>query len=212
MDEAGFALTLPPCYSWSPRGVSLCVRHEAPQGRRVNAIGGYMAHGPDAGTFAYATYASLPTSASKKRRKSLAEVAASYGLEEHEVGPIDGARFVAFLWQFAGRPLVYAEDWKRRRPLVIVLDNYSVHKSEAVQGARAQLEAAQITLLYLPSYCPELSEIEPIWQALKHHDIQERSHSEVKAHKQAVEQALANKAIALKARNAESKNLLCAAA
>ena len=205
-------MTLPPCYSWSPVGVNLSVLYEAPQGRRVNVVGGYIADGPAAGTFRYATYASLPASKSKKRRKSAEEVAASYGLSVEEVGAIDGTRFVAFLWQLAGRPLVYTEGWKRVVPLVIVLDNYSVHKSEPVKAAHAELAAANITLLYLPSYCPELSEIEPIWQAIKHHDMQQRSHADIKQRKQAVEQALDNKAEALKARHVETTNLLCAAA
>jgi hypothetical protein len=212
VDEAGFAMTLPPCYSWSPVGVNLSVLYDAPQGRRVNVIGGYIAQGPDAGTFRYAAYASVPISKSKKARKSPEEVAASYGLSVEEVGPIDGARLVAFLWHFAGRPLVYAEGWKRVRPLVIVLDNSSVHKSEPVKEARAELAAANITLLYVPSYCPELSEIEPIWQAVKHHAMQERSEMQVTALKQAVEQALANTAETLKARHAETTNLLCVAA
>ena len=103
------------------------------------------------------------------------------------------------------------QGWKRVRPLVIVLDNYSVHKSEPVKVKRlTELAAANITLLYLPSYCPELSEIEPIWQAVKHHDMQQRSHSDIKAMKQAVEQALNNKVETLKARHAKTTNLLCA--
>jgi hypothetical protein len=97
VDEAGFAMTLPPRYSWSPRGVNLSVLYEAPQGRRVNVVGGYIAQGPDAGTFRYTADASLPTFKSKKQRKSLEEVAASYGLSVEEVGPIDGARLIAFL-------------------------------------------------------------------------------------------------------------------
>ena len=205
-------MTLPPCYSWSPVGVNLSILYEAPQGRRVNVVGGYIAQGPDAGTFRYAAYASVPTSKSKKARKSPEEVAASYGLTVEEVGAIDGARFVAFLWHFAGRPTIYLDGWKRVRPLVIVLDNYSVHKSEPVKEALAELAAANITLFYLPSYCPELSEIEPIWQAVKHHDMQDRSQTQVKALKQAVEQALANKAETLKARHAETTNLLSTAA
>ena len=176
----------------------------------MNVVGGYIADGPDAGTFRDAIYASLPACKSKKRRKSAEDVAASYGLSVAEVGAIDAARFVAFLWQFAGRPLVYEAGWKRERPLVIVLDNYSVHKSEPVKAAQAELATANVTLLYLPSYCPELSEIEPIWQAVKHHDMQQRSQTDIKAMKQAVEHALNNKAEALKARHAKTTNLLCA--
>ena len=205
-------MTLPPSYSWSPVGRPLAVPYEAPQGRRVNAIGGYFSHGPNAGRFAYAVYASLPKSKSKKARKSPQEVAGSYRLSLAEVGPIDSTRLLAFVWQLAGRPSVYAKDWKRARPLVIVLDNYSVHKSQQVQAALPELEAADIWLCYLPSYCPELSDIEPIWQAVKHHEMQERSQTEIKAMKQAVEQALARKAEALMNGKAETTNILRAAA
>jgi hypothetical protein len=212
LDEAGVAMTLPPSYSWSPVGQPLLVPYEAPQGRRVNAIGGYFSHGPKAGTFQYAVYASLPQSKSKKQRKTPEEAAASYGLTLEEVGPIDSARFLAFVWRLAGRPPVYAEGWKRERPLVIVLDNYSVHKSQPVQEALPALEAADVWLCYLPSYCPELSDIEPIWQAVKHHEMQERSQTHIKAMKQAVEQALSRKAEALKSSKPETTILLQAVA
>ena len=124
--------------------------YEAPQGRRLNAIGGYISHGPDAGTFHYAVYASLPKSKSKKQRKSPEEIAASYGLSpENEVGPIDSDRFLAFLWQLAGRPPIYASDWKRARPLYIVLDNYSVHKGEPVKAASSAIRSRQRAFVLL---------------------------------------------------------------
>lgn len=212
LDEAGFGMTLPPSYSWSPVGKPVSVTYEAPQGRRVNAIGGYVSCGPLAGTFQYAVYASLPKSKSKKQRKSPEEIAASYGLTLAEVGPIDSGRFLAFVWQLAGRPAVYPSDWKRERPLWIVLDNYSVHKSQPVQAARPGLEAANVFLFYLPSYAPELSDIEPIWQAVKHHEMQKRSHTEIKNMKQAVEQALARKAETLKDKPAKTTEFLCRSA
>lgn len=205
-------MTLPPCYSWSPVGESLTVPYEAPQGRRLNAIGGYISQGPQAGTFQSAVYASLPKSKSKKRRKSDAEIAEAAGLTLSEVGPIDSERFLAFVWALAGRPVLHLWDWKRALPLWIVLDNYSVHQGDLVKAAQAELEAANIHLFYLPSYSPELSDIEPVWQAVKHHEMQTRSHTEIKAMKQYVEQALANKAETLKVRHAKSTNLLCAVA
>lgn len=52
-------MTLPPCYSWLPRGQRLSVAYE-PLGRRLNAIGGCISHGPDAGVFDFAVYAGLP--------------------------------------------------------------------------------------------------------------------------------------------------------
>jgi hypothetical protein len=49
LDEAGFALTLPTTYRWYPQGQRLRVPSPAPQGRRVNVIGAYFTHGPEAG-------------------------------------------------------------------------------------------------------------------------------------------------------------------
>ena len=193
-------------------GRNLTVPYEAPQGRRVNVIGGYIAHGPDAGTFQSAVYAGLPKSKGKTSRKSPEDIAALSGLSLSDVGAIDSERFLAFVWLLAGRPAIHLSDWKRSRPLWIVLDNYSVHKSTEVKAAQADLEAAGIHLFYLPAYSPQLSEIEPIWQAVKHHEMQTRSHTEIKAMKQSVEQALTQKAKTLKAKHVETTNLLCTAA
>jgi len=205
-------MTLPPCYSWFPIGEVLRIPYEAPQGRRVNAIGAYIAHGPMAGHFAFETYASLPKSKAKKQRKTPEAVAAAHGLTLAEVGPIDSERFLRFVWRVAGRPEVFAEDWKRAIPLVIVLDNYSVHKSDTVQAAIPVLEAANVSLFFLPSYSPELSKIEPIWNAVKHHEMTVRSHSKVKDLKAAVNTALTRKAEALLAAQAESTTELHRAA
>jgi transposase len=193
-------------------GERLRIPYEAPQGRRVNAIGAYVSHGPQAGQFMFATYAAMPESRSKKARKSLEERAAGHGLTLEEVGPIDGERLVQFLWQIAGRPTVYAEEWQRERPLVIWLDNYSVHKSERVREEIPALERAGITLHYLPSYSPELSKIEPIWHAVKHHEMKERSHTELVALKRATEEALRKKAADLLVAHQETAKLLLQAA
>jgi hypothetical protein len=190
----------------------LAVPYEAPQGRRVNAIGGYLSRGVEAGRFEYAAYASLPASRGGKRRKSPEEVAACYGLSPQEVGPIDSARFLAFVWRLAGRPALYPGGWRRARPLFIVLDNYSVHKSQPVQGALPGLEAANVFLWYLPSYSPELSDIEPVWHVVKHHEMPQRSQTDIRDQKRAVEQALARKAEALRARHDKTTRLLCATA
>src|SRR5205823_367322 len=104
----------------------------------------YFSHGPAAGRFAFATYASLPKSRAKKPRKTKEQIAAAHGLTPEEVGPIASERFLAFVWRVAGRPEVYAEDWKRERPLYIVLDNYSVHTGQPVQAAILLLEAANV--------------------------------------------------------------------
>lgn len=200
-------MTLPVCYSWYPIGERLCIPYEAPQGRRVNAIGAYFAHGPMAGRFDYQTWASLPPHARKAKRKTAEQVAQDYGLCLPEIGPIDSERLLAFLWRMADRPEQAASDWKRERPLMVVLDNYSVHKSQPIQEALPALEAADIYLIYLPSYCPELSKIEPIWNDVKHHFMPTRSYEQVNHLKQATDDALDRKAAQLWKASTETKNI-----
>ena len=53
-----------------------------------------------------------------------------------------------------------------RRPLVIVLDNGSIHRSRATQAAFAVLEE-QLLPLFLPKYCSQLNPIERFWKHLK---------------------------------------------
>jgi hypothetical protein len=207
LDEAGFALTLPTTYSWSPRGQRVRVPYQAPQGRRVNVIGAYFTHGPAAGRLAYQSWAVLPKSRAKHPRTTPQERAAAHGLTVDEVGPIDAERLVAFLWRIAGRPADAASDWRRERPLVIALDNYSVHTSQTVHAARPRLAAANVELVYLARYCPEQSRIEPIWNDVKAHHIPQRSFAQVAPLKQAVEDALARKAQQLQHAHAKPANI-----
>jgi hypothetical protein len=211
-DEVGFALTLPGCYSWTLVGRRLIVPYEAPQGRRVNGIGAYCTHGVAAGRFVYELCASLPKSKAKQPRRSPAEQAAAHGLRPEQVGTIDGERFVQFVWKVAGRPAIYPEGWQRERPLVLVVDNYSVHTSERVQAERAAFAAAGITLFFLPSYSPELSGIEPLWQDLKHHRMTKRSYDMLGALFRAVDEALTRKAEDLMAARIKPDHPLRAAA
>lgn len=199
-------MTLPTGYSWSAVGQSLQVPYEAPQGRRVNVIGAYFSHGLQTGRFEFASYASLPKSTAKVQRTTPAEIAAAHGVEAEVVGPIDSERFLAFVWHVAGRPPVALVGWRRERPLVIVLDNYSVHKSQTVKAALSALEAANVYLFYLPAYSPELSEIEPIWKSVKGHGMPYRSQTILGPMKQAVDQALADKAQQLRQEQVKTTN------
>ena len=194
LDEAGFALTLPTSYSWYPQGQRLRVPYQAPQGRRVNVIGAYFTHGPQAGRLEWRSWAVLPKSRARTPRTPPEQRAAAHGLTVEEVGPIDAARLVAFLWQVAGRPAEAPPTWRRARPLVIALDNYSVHTSQTVVAALPQLAAANIELVYLARYCPEQSGIEPVWNDVKQHQIPIRSFAQVADLKHAVDDALARKA------------------
>ncbi len=207
LDEAGFSMTLPPCRSWFPQGERLEVAYEAPQGRRVNAIGAHFTHGPEAGRFEYQSWACLPKSRAKKQRKTTAEVAAAHGLREEEVGPIGSERLLAFIWRAAGREEDERNGWVRKRPLMVVLDNYSVHTSEMVEAAKEELKAAGVHLEYLPSYSPELSRIEPDWNDIKQHHLPVRSFEKVADLKRAVDEALARKAQQLQQAHAKTTNL-----
>jgi DDE superfamily endonuclease len=211
-DEVGFAMTLPGCYSWTLTGMRLTVPYEAPQGRRVNGLGAYCTHGVEAGRFVYELCASLPKNTAKKQRKTPEEQAAKHGLQGEQVGKIDGERFVQFVWRVAGRPERYPEGWQRQRPLLLVIDNYSVHQGERVQEERAAWAAAGITVFYLPSYSPELSGIEPIWHDVKHHQMTKRSYEILGELFQAVDEALTRKANDLMAAHSKAASSFRAAA
>jgi hypothetical protein len=187
-------MTLPPCRSWFPQGKQLKVAYQAPEGRRVNAIGAHFTHGPLAGLFEFQSWAMLPKSRAKKARKTPEQRAAAHGLGVEEIGPITSERLLEFIWKAAGRGRDGGEGWKRERDLVVVLDNYSVHTSKVVKEAKGALEAAGVHLMYLPSYSPELSRIEPDWNDIKQHHLPVRSFDQVGDLKEAVDSALARKA------------------
>ena len=199
-------MTLAPCRSWWPQGAQLRVPYHAPEGRRVNVIGAHFTHGPKAGRLSYQSWASLPKSRAKKQRMTEAERAAAHGLQVDEVGPIDSERVLEFIWRIAGRETA-TESWKRERPLMVVLDNYSVHKSQVGQAAYASLTVADIHLIYLPPYSPELSRIEPDWNDLKQHHLPVRSYEQVADLKHAVDAALARKAQQLQQAYAKTTRL-----
>jgi hypothetical protein len=178
----------------------------------VNAIGAYFTHGPSAGEFHFQSYVTLPKSRAKKRRVSVEEQAAQHGVAAAVGGPIDSERFLAFVWEVAGRPAAAVGGWERERPLVIVLDNYSVHVSERVRQEQPALARAGVRLWYLPAYTPEMSGIEPVWQSVKHHEIPQRSFERVGELKQTVDGALERKATALRARHREAAQSLQRAA
>ena len=168
LDQSGFAPTLPTGGAWARRGRRLVVPHEAPEGRRVNAVGAlapYAAGGP---RLLYET-----------RRKA--------------DGRYDAAAHLAFVRRVADaaaeRPPA-----PRARPCVIVADNYSVHHAAAVKDATPELEAAGVSFCYLPPYSPELNPIEPVWRQVKYQDLPERSHPTDVALQAAVEAALAERA------------------
>ena len=169
LDECGFAPTLPTSYTWARVGTRVVVPYEAPQGRRVNVIGARTRAGP------------RPRFVYRSRRSGQ--------------GRLDSAAFLDFVCrEVAQLPAPWdalPPDYVRARPCTIVLDNYSVHRSKAVQAAAPTLATAGVTFFYLPPYSPELSQIEHVWRRVKYDDISTRSFADGAALHAAVDHALA---------------------
>jgi len=74
-------------------------------------------------------------------------------------------------------------------PLVVVLDNASIHVSRVVKKALPDLAAEDITLFYLPPYSPKLNDIEAYFRGAKHSDLPERTYPTRSALSDAVDAA-----------------------
>jgi len=61
-------------------------------------------------------------------------------------------------------------------PVVVVMDNGSIHVSRDTQAALVGLGKRQLTVLRLPPYSPELNDIERVFRTLKHHHMPERTY------------------------------------
>lgn len=164
---------MPTGYTWGRIGERTIVPYEAPEGRRVNVVGALFPLDP-AG----------PSLVFESRRKG--------------EGKYDADAHLRFVHRVAGLPPVLPEGYRRQRPCVIVLDNYSVHHSQLVKDKMPALEAAGVIFFFLPPYSPELNAIEPLWRQVKYQDLPERSYKTAQALKAAVDQALTKRAARLK--------------
>ena len=72
-------------------------------------------------------------------------------------------------------------------PVTVVLDNARYQRNKVVQALAAELS---ITLLYLPSYSPNLNLIERLWRFLKRRSIYGKYHPNFAAFKAAIEDTL----------------------
>jgi len=72
-------------------------------------------------------------------------------------GPIDGTSFLDYVVKVLVPPP------ELRSGDIVVLDNLSSHKGEAIKAA---IEAAGATLMFLPPYSPDLNPIELIFSKL----------------------------------------------
>ncbi len=87
-----------------------------------------------------------------------------------------------------------AEKYKKKGiDTVIVLDNYSVHKSRLVKAKQPEWEQKGLFLFFLPTYSPELNLIEAGWHQIKTHKISGRMFEDESDLAKAVKQSLAQR-------------------
>lgn len=95
--------------------------------------------------------------------------------------------FVAHLEQL---DLLYGpRPGRRRRPVVLVLDNGPIHLSKA---SRAALDARAhwLTVEWLPKYAPELNDIEIVWGLLKANHLAHQTFADLNALEHAIHAAV----------------------
>lgn len=83
-------------------------------------------------------------------------------------GTMTSLSFVGFLNQLLKRTT---------KPLVVVVDNASIHAAKAVRAFFRLPEFARLTLYFLPAYCPELNRIEILWRKIKYEWLPFRKHT-----------------------------------
>jgi transposase len=79
---------------------------------------------------------------------------------------------------------------RNHKPLVLVIDNGPVHTSKATAAALAA--RPWITVEWLPSYSPELNDIERTWRDLKRHHLAHRTFRGAHALDEAIKDAVLN--------------------
>ena len=85
------------------------------------------------------------------------------------VGSFNSDRYLQFMETIAAKA---EETFTQTGQLtVIVQDNGSSHKSEAVQKRWADWESKGLIVFFLPPYCSEMNLIEGEWHQLKTHEI-----------------------------------------
>jgi transposase len=76
---------------------------------------------------------------------------------------------------------------------IIVLDNYSIHKSHQVRAKEREGQSLGLYLFFLPTYSPELNLIEGEWHQIKTHEISGRMFKDEYDLVQAVKESLTHR-------------------
>lgn len=123
--------------------------------------------------------------APKKRRVNAVGAYSGDDFRFHvESGKLTAEVFVDFLDTLLPKP--------GEPPVVVVLDNYAVHKAKRIQPRLAELRAKGLNLFFLPPYSPELNLIEPCWRHVKHHHMPTRLFQSQRALHDGVEGSLSS--------------------
>jgi transposase len=72
------------------------------------------------------------------------------------------------------------------QPLIVVMDNGSIHVSRVVRAAQPLLRRERIYLYYLPPYSPEFDLIEPVFGGIKAHELPARAYTSWEALEEAI--------------------------
>jgi len=83
-------------------------------------------------------------------------------------GSLVSGQFVDFVQQLPRLP---------DKPLLVVLDNGSMHKSGVVKAALPALRKQRIYLYFLPPYSPTLNDIEAVFGVIKRQELPERRYT-----------------------------------
>ena len=79
----------------------------------------------------------------------------------------------------------------RQKPIVLVLDNASIHTAKIVKDKLEDWKAKGLYIGLLPAYSPQLNPMECIWRLLKYHLLERRCYPDLAALKAAIEAVLA---------------------
>ena len=77
------------------------------------------------------------------------------------------------------------------KPVVIVEDNGPIHKSKASLAA-LKSRSHWFTVEWLPTYAPELNDIERVWHDLKAYNLAHKTFQDINVLDQAIHQAVAD--------------------
>jgi putative transposase len=95
----------------------------------------------------------------------------------------------------------------------VVLDNAPIHTSREVKAQRPALARSGLRLVPLPPYSPDMNPIEPVFGAIKRHEMPERTYYPKEPLRAAVVRAFRNEAAKLaRPRRKARKRTLTAAA